>query len=110
MTLGATLSHLERRSAVRARADERLATIQRVEAVLTLRLPRLAGHRSGLGLNHFLGQRDRRPSAKQLLLDAMLLAHPLLQRNSDRIRNREYFVRAESNRVVVCDAAQLAMH
>ena len=43
-------------------------------------------------------------------MHALLLAHPLLERDTDRIGNREHLVRAKTDRLVRRDAAQLPVH
>src|SRR5437667_12564170 len=54
------------------------------------------------------GSRGRRPRAvQQVLLDPLLVLHPFLDRDPDRIGYRHHLVRAESHRPVGLDAAQL---
>src|SRR5207249_11456203 len=60
---------------------------------------RLDGSRSG-----------RHRAAQEVLLDALLLLHPFLDRDPDRVGDREYFVRPEPADPVGRDATQLAIH
>src|SRR5216117_2164667 len=100
VALGAALDERELRSAVGAGADE----------VLRGTSP-LADRRVGSGDARRDGSRNgRHRAAQEVLLDALLLLHPFLDRDADRVGDREYFVRPEPADPVGRDAPQLAIH
>src|SRR5438132_6403198 len=100
VALGAALDEGELRSAVGAGANE------------VLRGPgALTGGPLGSGDARLDGSRSgRHRAAQEVLLDALLLLHPFLDRDPDRVGNREHFVRPEPADPVGRDAPQLAIH
>src|SRR5665213_272706 len=111
VALHASLCELELRAAVGTRADERLAAaaVRGLEGHLDL-IRRRAAHGDVLQCGDSARRANpRRVIREQLLLHALLVAEPLLEREADRVRHREHLVRAEPHRAIRADAAELAV-
>src|SRR5512141_99894 len=106
MAFRAAFRELHLRSAIRARSNERLIAIHRFEFVLVL----CTTAHDGRGRNRSGRRRRCSFGAKQLLLNSLLLPHPVLERDADCVRNRENLVRAKSDRAIRCDPAQLPVN
>src|SRR5690606_17391191 len=102
VALHAALRKLQLRATIRAGPDEVLARVHGLELHL-----RAAGADDLLhdGLGTRRGQ--RLGGREQLLLHALLGAHPVLERETDRVRHGEHLVGAEAHGAVGRDAAQL---
>src|SRR5207247_2495943 len=99
VALGAALDERELRSAVGAGADE----------VLRGTSP-LADRRVGSGDARRDGSwNGRHRAAQEVLLDALLLLHPFLDRDADRVGDREHFVRSEPDESVGGGASHLTV-
>src|SRR2546429_1797058 len=102
VALGAALDEGELRSAIGAGADE---------VVCGTGPPALTRRPLGAGDAPLDGSRSRwHRATQQILLDALLLLHPFLDRDPDGIGNRQHFVRPEADDPIGRDAAQLAVH
>src|SRR5207245_3273304 len=99
VTLGAPLSERQLGTAIRAGAEELLLPAPLPEQLAGAdRLPDRRGD-AGSG-----GGR-----AQQILLDALLVLHPLLERDPDRVGHGQHLVRPEADGAVRRDDAQLSV-
>src|SRR2546426_12724177 len=97
MALGAPFSERQLGTAIRAGAEKRLLPTPIAEQLVgTEGLP---DRRATCGCT--------RGAAQQILLDALLVLHPLLERDPDRVRHRQHLVGPEADGAVGRDAAQL---
>src|SRR2546428_5212627 len=97
MTLGAPLGERQLRTAIRAGAEKLLLPAPIAEQLAgTDGLPDRHGARGSTG-----------GGAQQILLDALLVLHPLLERDPDRVGHRQHLVGPEADGAVGRDAAQL---
>src|SRR6266704_940690 len=113
MALGAALDERELRAAVRAGPDEVPIRHARFERPRPPTRPRPRScRRVGVGGDDVAhrqpGGLGRHP-AQELLLDALLVLHPFLDRDADGIGYGEDLVRAETDGAVGGDPAQLAV-
>src|SRR2546422_11712343 len=97
MTLGAPLSERQLGTAIRAGAEKLLLPAPLAEQLAgTDGLPDRRGDAGSAG-----------GRAQQILLDALLVLHPLLERDPDRVGHGQHLVRPEADGAVRRDAAQL---
>src|SRR3989454_11318492 len=97
MTLGAPLGERQLGTAIRAGAEKLL-----LPAPLAQQLAGSDGLPDRRGDARSAGSR-----AQQILLDALLVLHPLLERDPDRVGHGQHLMRPEADGAVRRDAAQL---
>src|SRR5688500_3879546 len=105
VALHAPLGVLELRSAVRARADERLGTV--VERELCLLASGGTVCYGDLLAKRRRGGRTAALAQQVLLYAELLLLIPVVERDTDCVGYREHLVRPEADRAVGRDAAEL---
>src|SRR6266571_3554127 len=111
VALGAALNERELRAAVRARPDEVLPRGGGGGGAGedAARQPRVAvGSRDHFAGGHGGGRSSGAP--QEILLDPLLLLHPLLDRDADRVGHGEDLVRAQPDHAVGRDAARSEEH